>query len=250
MPAVNFLLLDPRELAADGTVTLRDRRATHLRQVLGVEVGQVLRAGIVDGPRGSATVLAIDGEAVTVQVVTTAPTPPQKDVLLLAVPRPKVLLRLYAAAAALGFGQLVLFRSWRVEKSHLQSKAMDAAVQHEHLLAGLEQAGRTHLPRITFAPLFKPMVEDLLPALGLPPHRFVAHPAAAVRTHELAPLGAGPFALAIGPDGGFLPYEVDRLVDQGFLPISGGPEPQRTEVAVAMLVGQLALLRERATVPR
>lgn len=250
MPGVNFLLLDRTELAADGEVTLRDRRATHLRQVLAVEVGQTLRAGIIDGPRAAAVVLAIAGETVTVRVTTTQPTPPPRDVLLLAVPRPKVLLRLYAAAAALGFGQLVLFRCWRVEKSHLQSKALDPTVQREHLLHGLEQAGRTHLPRITFAPLFKPMVEDLLPTLGLPPQRFVAHPTAAVRTHELAPLGAGPFALAIGPDGGFLPYEVDRLVDQGLLPITCGPEPQRTEVAVALLAGQLALLRERATVPR
>jgi RsmE family RNA methyltransferase len=244
---VNFLLLDPAEVDADGRAELRGRRAEHVRTVLRAQAGQVLRAGLVGGPLGRATVLAVlpDG-TVTVQTQWHAAPPPNRDVLLLAVPRPKVLLRLFEHVAALGYRRLVLFRSWRVEKSHLQSTAMRPEVQREHLLAGLEQSGRTELPEVTFCPAFKPMVEDHLPALGLPPTRFVAHPQAAVRTHDLAPLSA-PFALAIGPDGGFLPYELDRLGEVGFLPISCGPHALRTETAVAVLTGQLALLRERAT---
>jgi 16S rRNA (uracil1498-N3)-methyltransferase len=169
---------------------------------------------------------------------------PVRDVLLLAVPRPKVLARVYAHAAALGFRRIVLFRSWRVEKSHLQSRALSPDVQREHLLAGLEQAGRTRLPQVSFFAAFKPFVEDSLAGLDLPPTRFCAHPAAPSATADLAPLGDA-FALAIGPEGGFLPYEVTRLAEHGFLPVSCGPHPLRTEVALAVLTGQLALLRAR-----
>lgn len=244
---MNFLLLHPEELRADGSAHIAGRRATHVRTVLRAEVGQELRAGLIDGPLGAATVLAISGETIELATRFDRRPAPAADVLLLAVPRPKVLLRIYAHAAALGFGHLVLFRSWRVEKSHLQSQALEPAVQREHLLAGLEQAGRTQLPTVRFCPLFKPMVEDQLDTMALPPQRFVAHPSAPVGTAELGPLPPAPFALALGPEGGFLPYEVEQLTARGFTPIHCGPHPLRTETALAVLTGQLELLRARAS---
>ena len=87
-------------------------------------------------------------------------------------------LRMLAHAAALGFARVVLFRSWRVDKAWLQSRAFDPDVQREQLLLGLEQAGRTRLPEVLRFDRFKPLVEDALPALALPTQRFVAHPAA------------------------------------------------------------------------
>ena len=242
---MNFLLLHASELDAEGVAVLQGRRAAHARSVLRVVPGQSLRAGIVDGDLGTATVLAVDAERVVVALQRQRPSPPGADVLLLAVPRPKVLLRMLAHAAALGFGHLVLFRSWRVDKSHLDSTAMRPEVQREHLLLGLEQAGRTHLPTITFCSLFKPMVEDTLDQLDLPKQRFVADPGAATPTHALAPLHGGAFALALGPDGGLLPYEVDALQQHGFAPVHCGPWPLRTETALAVLAGQLQLLRSR-----
>lgn len=244
---MNLLLLEPADLAADGTATLRDRRAAHAHAVLRATTGQHLQAGLLDGPLGTAEVLACTADQLVVRPRFDRPAPPAPDTLLLAVPRPKVLLRMLAHAAALGFGRILLFRSWRVEKSHLQSEAMRPAVQREQLRLGLEQAGRTRLPEVSFHPLFKPLVEDLLPTLELPRQRFVADPRAATGSHELA-LGAGaPFGLALGPDGGFLPYEVEQLASLGFLPIHGGPFPLRTETALGVLWGRLDLLRCRAS---
>jgi RsmE family RNA methyltransferase len=244
---VNFLLLHPGEVDAEGRALLHGRRAEHVRTVLRAEVGQVLRAGLVDGLLGTAEVRSIEPDRVEVATRFDRAPAPAADVLLLAVPRPKVLQRLYAHAAALGFGTLVLFRSWRVEKSHLQSQALGPELQRQQLLAGLEQAGRTRVPAVHFFPLFKPMVEDALDGLGLPPQRFVAHPTAATGTADLGPLPRAPFALAIGPEGGFLPYEVEQLTRRGFAAIHCGPHPLRTETAVAVLTGQLDLLRQRAS---
>ncbi|MCB9878694.1 MAG: 16S rRNA (uracil(1498)-N(3))-methyltransferase [Planctomycetes bacterium] len=243
---MNFLLLDRGELDADGTAVLHGRRAAHARDVLGVAPGRALRAGVLGGPLGTAEVLAVEGDRVTVRVTLGDDAGPRpRDTLLVAVPRPKVLLRMIAHAAALGFGELVLFRSWRVDKSWLDSSAMQPAAWHEQLLLGLEQAGRPHLPRVRYFPRFKPMVEDELPRLGLPDARFVAHPGAPTPTWQLAMPEQQPFALALGPDGGFLPYEVDKLREAGFFAVHCGPHPLRTETALAVLAGQLQLLRRQ-----
>jgi RsmE family RNA methyltransferase len=247
---MNILLLEPAEIAPDGTAILRGPRAEHVRAVLRAGAGQTLRAGLLGGALGQATVEQVTAEAVHVRCALpfSGQPPPAEDVLLLAVPRPKVLLRLFAHAAALGFARILLFRSWRVEKSHLQSRALREEEYQPMLRAGLEQAGRTLLPQVQFFARFRPFVEDDLPGLGLPESRFVAHPTARTTTAQLALPGRRPFALAIGPDGGFLPYEVEALAHAGFLPVATGGPPLRTETAVAVLTGQLALLRARATV--
>lgn len=243
---MNFLLLEPHEPDAHGRCRLVGRRAEHVRTVLRADVGDELRAAVLDGPRGTARVLAIADDGVELLCEWREPgDDPAPDALLLATPRPKVLLRMLAHAAALGFGRIELFRSWRVDKSHLQSEAMQPQAQRAALLAGLEQTGRTRLPTVAFHPLFKPMVEDALPAMALPPLRFVAHPGAGVETHELDLAGVGGFALTIGPDGGLLPYEVEQLAARGFQPVRCGARPLRTETALAVMKGQLDLLRAR-----
>ncbi len=245
MPLVNLLLLDRNELADDGTIDLTGRRAAHLRQVLRVVPGQQLTAGILDGPTGHAEVLAVTADAVRLRVRCTAPPPPAVDVLLAAVPRPKVLLRILEHAAALGFGRIILFRSWRVDKSHLDSKALSPVLQQQHLRLGLEQAQRTILPRVQYHPLFRPFVEDVLPHLPLPAHRFCAHPDAMVPTVDLQLTHGAAFALALGPEGGFVGYEVERLAGAGFLPIRLSQRPLRSESALSSLHAQLDLLRWR-----
>ena len=242
---MNFLLLQRAELDGAGRATLRGRRARHLQEVLRAEVGQRLRVGVIDGEIGEARVDALTPTEAVVQVSLSRRAAPVDDVLLLAVPRPKVLLRMLSHAAAMGFAEVILFRSWRVDKSWLSSRAMRPDVQREQLLLGLEQAGRTAVPQVTFFDRFKPMVEDDLPALDLPTQRFVAHPAARIRTRALS-AWRGPFALAVGPDGGFLPYEVDLLGAAGFHAVSMGAHALRTENALAALWGQLDLLRSRS----
>ena len=245
MSRVNLVLIDSDEIDAQDRVHLVDRRARHLLDVLAVEPGQQVAVGIIDGPSGQGEVLATDEQSVSLQLDCAQPERARNDVLLLAVPRPRILARMFEHAAALGFGHIVLFRSWRVEKSHLASKLLEPAVQRQHLLRGLEQSRRTHVPSVAFHPLFRPFVEDRLELLPLPDSRFCAHPKANVHTADLQLTRGSPFALALGPDGGFLPYEVEQLAARGFLPVQFGPHPLRTESALSAAWGQLDLLRHK-----
>lgn len=243
---MNLLLLSPQEVGPDGIATLDDRRARHLLDVLDTAPGRELRCGLLDGPLGTATVVAVRDRTVALACSFEAERPPRpRDVLLLAVPRPKVLRRVIEDATALGYGRIVLFRSWRVDKSHLQSQALAPEALRTHAIAGLEQSRRTHLPAIVVEPLFKPFVEDRLGELVESKERFVADPDAAMPTSAVRP--RGPIALAVGPERGFTGYEVGKLSDAGFTPVGAGAHPLRVETAIAVVTAQLKLARELTT---
>src|SRR5687768_14358453 len=106
---MNLILLEERELADASWVTLTDARATHLLDVLRVTPGQTVRVGVIDGPVGTGTVQEAGSGRVTMRCVfeTETPSRPRVDVLL-ALPRPKVMRRLWAQLAALGVGQIIL----------------------------------------------------------------------------------------------------------------------------------------------
>lgn len=232
---MNLLLLRQEELGADGVVTLRDRRLTHLREVLKVQHGQQLRVGVLGGLMGTAEVLAPD----TLKVTVTEPPPPRSNVsLILAVPRPKQLKRVIPAVASLGVDRVVLINAARVEKSYFDSKVLDPAFLAGLVELGLEQACDTIAPTLEVRERLKPFVEDELatwaPADAL---RLVPHP------YDAAPLRPVPASrhvvLAIGPDGGWVPFEIELFKRLGFQPVSLGQRILRGEVAVPAVLGAL-----------
>src|SRR3569832_404858 len=106
---VNLIILEPDEVGPSGDVALSDGRAMHLLKVLKVAPGDQVRVGLLDGPRGVGTVAALSEETVALRCLFEEESPPRPPVdLLLALPRPKVMRRIWAQAAALGGGQIVL----------------------------------------------------------------------------------------------------------------------------------------------
>jgi RsmE family RNA methyltransferase len=245
---VNLLLVDPAELAGDGTCTLADRRAGHLRSVLGAGVGARLRAGVIGGGIGSAELVADDGTAITLRLALTEPAPPPLPIeLVLAVPRPKVLSRVVEAAAAFGVARIELTNAWRVDKSYLRSPrlAPDALVLAARL--GAEQGGTTHLPAIAVHHRLMALLDARWP--GPPDVKLLAHPGAPpIETAITAPATA-PLTLAIGPEGGWIAREVETFIARGFSPVSLGAPILRVETAVAAALGQLLLLRRQPAAP-
>src|SRR5690606_4118602 len=125
---MNLLLLEPSEISSEGEVVLDGRRARHLIDVLKVREGSVVRAGVIDGPIGSARVVGVDAVRVRLSAHLEGPLPPRPAVdLLLALPRPKVLKRLWAQLAALGVGTVVLTNASRVERFYFDSHVVREA---------------------------------------------------------------------------------------------------------------------------
>jgi 16S rRNA (uracil1498-N3)-methyltransferase len=244
---VNLLLVDPAELAGDATCTLRDRRAQHLRSVLGAEVGSHVRAGVIGGGTGSAELLADDGAAITLRLALTEPAPaPLPIELVLAIPRPKVATRVVEAAAAFGVLRIELTNAWRVDKSYLRSPRLAPEALALAARLGAEQGATTHLPAITVHHRLMALLDARWPGHGsdTPAVKLIAHPGAPpIEAAVMEPPGPQALlALAIGPEGGWIAREVDTFIARGFSPVSLGAPILRVETAVAAALGQLLML--------
>jgi 16S rRNA (uracil1498-N3)-methyltransferase len=239
---LNLLLLESPEVS-DGTVTLTGRRAEHLLRVLKVAPGDTIRVGVVNGKIGSGRVLAIEGE--TVRLAVDAHSDPVCDhqvELILALPRPIMLQRILKQATVLGVRRFHLIRSRRVEKSFFHSPVLAPDKIRSILMEGMEQAMDTWLPEVSIHHHFKPFVEDVLPTLN--GQGLIAHPGVEDTLAGFpAPDASGQrLLLAVGPEGGWSDYELERFLDSGFYGFSMGPRILHVDTAVVSLLAQLQLL--------
>ncbi len=241
---MNLVLLHPQDLDGD-VATLNGRRARHIREVHRVVVSDTLTVGLVDGPIGVGTVLSVTGDEVRLKVILdrTPPPPPGID-LLLAMPRPKTLRKVLAGATALGVKRVVLVNAARVEKSYFDSPLLHPDALREELVLGLEQSRDTAMPEVLLRERFRPFVEDEAPVLWGGARRLVAHPTVAA---PLETVDAGtehtPAVVAIGPEGGWVPFELELFEAQGFQPFTLGPRILRVETATMAVLAQLMLVR-------
>ncbi len=243
---MNLILLRPDDL--DGACAmLRDRRADHIRTVHRAQVGDRLLVGVENGALGTGEVRSIDADAVCLEITLDRdpPSPPGVD-LLLALPRPKMLRRVLAASASMGVKRIVLVNAARVEKSYFDTPHLRPEKVLEQLRLGLEQGRDTVLPEVLVRARFRPFVEDELPELWHAAERLIAHPGVE-RFPEACDVGDASrrAVVAIGPEGGWVPFELGLLENAGFQPFSMGAHILRVDTAVPAVLAQLMLLRRQ-----
>jgi RsmE family RNA methyltransferase len=233
---VNLVILEPGESGDGGDTRLTGARATHLLDVLRVAPGAQVRVGILDGPRGVGTVKSIDAQARTVMLRCTfePALPPRPAVdLLLALPRPKVLRRLWAQLAAMGVGQIILTNAERVERNYFDTHILSPEYYRPLLIEGLQQARDTWLPRVSVHRQFKVLIEDDLDSLFRSGRRLVADPSGTEpprsSTNERV-------LLAVGPEGGWNDFELKLLETHGFKRVGMGARTLRTDTACIALL--------------
>mmetsp|Transcript_73813 Transcript_73813/g.238561 ORF Transcript_73813/g.238561 Transcript_73813/m.238561 type:complete len:332 (-) Transcript_73813:32-1027(-) len=264
---MNLVLLQQAEVAGaiedGGRVVLaaHDRRARHIVSVLRPRPGASIRVGVVGGGVGSASVQVLDDGRVQ---LTTAPGGPSfaclppppvapRVELLLAMPRPKVLMRSWSALAQLGVRRVILTNAFRVEKPYFSSQATNPAKYEPELLDGLEQAVCTRMPDVRVEMRLKPFLEDELDQLCPPGMlRLLCHPGdgglrmaeAVAAAHSRSPRSHGApglgVLLAVGPEGGWVDFELELLRRHHFVQVSLGPRVLTTEVALVALVSLAA----------
>lgn len=234
---MNLLLLEDADFVGADRVILRDRRLTHLQEVHRAESGDSLRVGRIGGLMGKAQILRLEAGEAELQITLDQPPPAKLPLtLLLALPRPKMLRRVLQTVASMGVPRLILLNSYRVEKSFWQTPFLEPAAIREQLILGLEQSRDTVLPEVRIEKRFKPFVEDHLAQLCAGTQGLVGHPGqypACPRAVE------GPVTLAIGPEGGWIPYEVEKLAEAGLQPVQLGERILRVETAVTALIARL-----------
>lgn len=237
---MNILLLDKNDLDNKNTKEIKfsDERAKEIISLFNRKKNEKLRVGIINSKVGIASLKNFDDSEVTLSLnLTEDPPSPVNITLILALPRPKALKRILESVASIGIKKIFIIESWKVEKSYWTTPLLKPEEIKKHLLCGLEQSGcDTILPQVEIRKRFKPFVEDELPLIIKDKIALVAHPYNA----SLCPIYLDkPIVLMIGPEGGFIPYEIDMLKKIGFLPITIGKRLLKVETAVSVFLGKL-----------
>lgn len=235
---MNIVLLEPNQITTTDNIWQieNQRQLQHLQQHIQLNCGDTLKVGVRNGQRYLTEVISVSEQQIRIRPIQVEAIPAKLPVhLILALPRPKVLRRIIMDAVTLGVERISLIHSYRVDKSYWQSPFLQQL--DDYVTLGLEQAGDTIAPEIQLYKRFKPFVEDVLTTfISDQKPAYVAHPYAEQQM---------PYAiqhschLIVGPEGGFIPYEVDLLKKNGCQAMSLGNRILRTETAVSHILGRL-----------
>ncbi|HID69661.1 MAG TPA: 16S rRNA (uracil(1498)-N(3))-methyltransferase [Desulfobacterales bacterium] len=236
---MNIILFEKDELA-DSTILLSDHRAKHIVKVLQSLEGDTLRVGMLDGKTGEATVVSVKRKypfVVELYVnLNDQPIPPPAIDLLLALPRPIMLKRILSQVTALGVEAIYLLNANRVEKSFWEAGILEEKEYRPHLIHGLEQAVDTRLPHIQIHRRFRPFAEDVLPELASQYTKLLlAHPSATENLSGCLAGSNGRILYAVGPEGGWVDFEVAKLLSAGMQPFSMGNRILKVDTAVVAI---------------
>lgn len=235
---MNLILLLDNDFVSPSCAIIHDRRRVrHIVDVQAAKVGDQLKTGRLNGWMGLGTITRLDDECIEFDLsLKDAPPAPLPLTLILALPRPKMLKRILQTVSTLGVKDIVLINSYRVEKSYWQTPLLTPEAIQEQLILGLEQGGDTQMPKLRLAKRFKPFVEDELPQLIQGSRALVAHP---YHADECPRTLNESVCLAVGPEGGFIEYEIDLLTRCGFQAVHLGERIMRVETAVPFLLSRL-----------
>lgn len=237
---MNLLLLKEQDLIEPGVARITDRRLEHLLKIVKSETGDELKVGIEGQNMGFGKVERLSKEELVIRFQQTLPPPPPHPVTLaVALPRPPTLQKVLQSATEMGVKVFHFYQSARVEKSFWQSSKLKPDALEAQLTHGMEQCLDTIRPKIYFHQRFKPFIEDTLPNLiSANSPRIVADPSGTQSV--TGPAQDGTF-LMVGPEGGFVPFELELLQQHGFQAVTLGPRILRVEHAVMKLLSQLGV---------
>lgn len=237
--AVNFMLFQEDEWGR--VLPLTDHRAAHCRDVLGLNPGDTLKVACLGLGTGIATVRSLT-EGLDL-VFPTAMEPPESPLgmrLILGHVRPLVMQRLFKDLASLGIASIWVVNAGLTESSYFKSSFWAKNEYQHYLLEGAMQGGLARLPEIqrfyTLDHALSALEERDIPN-GEPSIRLACHPG---DYPPLAPIFStvskySIINLAIGPERGWNPPEIESLLAAGFTLHSLGPRILRTELVAASL---------------
>ena len=234
---MNLLLLLPNDVVAgDGSVQISDHRTDHIRDVLRSKVGDRLRVGRLGGDLGVGVITALDDEGVRLKVDLHQPPPPRHRFdIVLALPRPKMLRRVLRTVAEFGVEHLHLINSARVEKSYWQTPLLRQEKVHDALLAGLERASDTVMPHVYQHKLFRPFVEDRLPSICAGRPCWIAQMGSPLALRDTP---QGQAVVMVGPEGGFVPFELNLVQQVIARPVNLGSRTLSVDTALTSVLAQ------------
>ena len=248
---MNLIMLSEQEREGNRFI-LTDDRADHIRSVLKLEVGDSVEIGLINGPSGTALVESVTETSVCLNVdrLTGYQEPLPLVDLIVALPRPQSLKKVLWICGTMGVRRLHLIRANRVEKSYYDSPLLETGNYERFLLEGMSQGKQTRKPEVYIHERFKPFFEDHLPNLERDEKstsvKLLCEMESTASLKQSVSDQVERLLIAVGPEGGWVPFETELIASAGFLPFSLGRWVLRVESAVTAALAQVEqLLLER-----
>ncbi len=236
---MNLIILEEEDFISSEMAVIKGRRHKHILEVHKAEKGKELTVGLLGGKMGKGEVISIDDESIVMKVTLNEnPPEPSKIKIVMAMPRPKVFKRIVQDLTTMGIKEIYVIKTWKVEKSFWSSPVLTDKVLKESIILGLEQGKDTIPPKIEIFKRFRPFIEDQITGIIEGTEALVAHPCSSEM--NLEDFENRPVTLAIGPEGGFIGYEVKMFKEFGFKDISLGERILRVETVLPYLIGKLS----------
>ena len=236
---MNIILLQTQDFLNNSNIAIiRDYRFTHIFKVLNPSIGQSLKVGLLGGDCGYGIVESIDSQVIKLKVFLNESAPPRHQFdIVLALPRPKMLRKILRTIAEYGVKNLHLINSARVEKSYWQSPLLQPEKIHDALMAGMERSKDTLMTNVYLHKRFRPFVEDQLSHLCAARNCWITDMKADKSAIELD-IASTPAVVLIGPEGGFVPFEVELATSKIARSIHLGTRVLSVDTAVTTVLAQ------------
>jgi 16S rRNA (uracil1498-N3)-methyltransferase len=145
---VNIILFHPSEVELP--LPRDDARARHILTVLRRQPGDTFDAGLLNGPRGKGSLVAVERDHLRL-AFSWGEAPPPLDALALVIglPRPQTARDILREATALGVGAMHFVRTEKGEPSYGASTLWQAGEWRDCVINGAAQAFCTRLPEVT-----------------------------------------------------------------------------------------------------
>ena len=230
---MNIILLEEYELGR--SLSRRDERTVHLLKVLHKKAGDTFEAGILGGMTGTGRIekINLDG-SIFITVQASDPPPPRLKLrMAVAFARPIQLKRILREMSNMGVQFVDLVGTDLGEKSYRDTKLFASGGAHAALIEGAVQARDTQIPALALYDNIeewlaeRPWDKDskriplLLAMDNARPEGSIFHISVTSR----------PAVIAVGPERGWSDRERGMFEKAGFLRLSMGSRPLRTETA-------------------
>ncbi len=238
---MNLILFTPEDLSRPLLRT--DPRARHIVEVLKRTPGDTFAAGLINGPRGKATLTSLTPDALTLTFTSThTPVAAAPIAVIVGLPRPQTARDILRDLTTLGVASIDFVITEKTDPNYAHSSLWSSGEWRRHALAGAEQAFDTCLPRVTHTHT----LSDLLATLPASSTRLALDnyesPRALGSLENLSPS----ITLALGPERGWSARDRDTLRAAHFDFVHLGPRVLRAEsaclAAVTLVRAKLGLM--------
>ncbi len=246
---MNIIILKKEEEIKKFHFLINDNRVKHIREILKLNSGSSVEVGLLNGPKGIAKILTINNSSVSLyfnyKVANKIVKSNIEMDLICALPRPQTIKKILKIAGTFSLRSIDFIRANRVEKSYYQSPLLEPEKQLPYLIEGLSQGKNTRLPIVRVHNKFKSYFETYFINSGNFNRQntkyLLAEPSSNKNLLQIISPDINHIVLAIGPEGGWIPFEIEFMEKLNFIKFNLSPNILRVETALISAVSQIEL---------